>query len=169
MLTMNLNPVRNSRQRWRNIAIGMAVMLATPAASLWVTYWERRIRASGVALDALQLADARAVGVAFPEHVRLLPVERVPFPRWAGALAKLAGAHAAQTAGLTARYGIFIRADHWGNRALLLHELAHTAQYERLNGIRPFLKQYLQECLTEGYPVAALELDAAAAADRVLA
>ena len=165
---MNPRLVRNRPQPLRNIGIKIAVMLAVPAASLWVTYWERRIRATGVALDALQLADARAIGVGFPERVRLLRVERVPFPSWAGALAKLAGAQPAETAGLAARYGIFIRADHWGDRALLLHELAHTAQYERLNGIRPFLKQYVQECLCEGYAVAALELDASAAAHRVM-
>ena len=166
---MNPQPVRNNRQCLRSIGIKIAVMPAVAAASLWVAYWERKIRADGVALNALQLADARAIGVAFPERVRLLRVERVPFPRWAGIFGKLAGAEPAQTAGLSARYGIFIRADHWGNRALLLHELAHTAQYERLNGIRPFLKQYLQECLAQGYAVAALELDASAAAHRVLA
>ena len=153
----------------RKLATNLAATLALPAASLWVAYWERRICATGVALNPLQLADARAVGVVCPECVRLLRVERVPFPRWAGTLAKLAGAEAEQTAGLTARYGIFIRADQWGNRALLLHELAHTAQYERLKGIRPFLRQYLQECLCDGYAVAALELEASAAARRAMA
>ena len=152
----------------RKLGTALAATLAVPAASLWVAHWERRIGATGVALTPLQLADARAVGVSFPKRVRLLRVERVPFPHWAGTLAKLAGAEAAQTAGLTARYGIFIRADHWGNRALLLHELAHTAQYERLKGIRPFLRQYLRECLAEGYPLAALELEASAAARRVM-
>ena len=153
----------------RTFGATVAALVAVPAASLWVAYWERRICSSGIALNALQLADARAVGVAFPERVRLLRVERVPFPRWAGTLARLAGAEPAQTAGLTARYGIFIRADHWGNRALLLHELAHTAQYERLNGIRPFLRRYLRQCLADGYAVAALELEASAAARRVMA
>ena len=106
--------------------------------------------------------------MAFPERVRLLRVARVPFPRWAGTLAKLAGAEPAQTAGLTARYGIFIRADQWENRALLLHELAHTAQYERLDGIHPFLRQYLLQCLADGYPLAALELEASAVTRRVM-
>ncbi len=152
----------------RKLGAALAATLAVPPASLWVAHWERRICAAGVALTPLQLIDARAVGVAFPERVRLLRVERVPFPRWAGTLAGLAGAQPAQTAGLTARYGIFIRADHWGNRGLLLHELAHTAQYERLNGIRPFLRQYLRECLADGYAVAALELEASAAARRVM-
>ena len=166
---MNDRFASRSEGRLRHAGISCAAMLAVPAAALWVEYWERQICARGIAPTALQLADARAVGVVFPERVRLLRVERVPFPRWAGTLAQLAGAQPAQTAGLTARYGIFIRADHWGNRALLLHELAHTAQYERLNGILPFLRQYLRECLADGYGAAALELEASAAARRVMA
>ena len=46
------------------------------------------------------------------------------------------------TCGLTLRYGIFIRSDCWGDRNLVAHELAHTAQYERLGGIEPFLRKY---------------------------
>jgi hypothetical protein len=38
----------------------------------------------------------------------------------------------------------------------------HTAQYERLGGIEPFLRQYLRECLTIGYPEAPLEQEAIA-------
>jgi hypothetical protein len=65
------------------------------------------------------------------------------------------------------RYGIFIRSDCRGNRALVVHELAHTAQYERLGGFEPFLRQYLFECLTIGYPEAPIEQDAVAIATRV--
>ena len=64
------------------------------------------------------------------------------------------------TIGLTLRYGIYIRADHWGDRRLVMHELAHTAQYERLGGFEGFLRQYLGECLTIGYPEAPLEQEA---------
>ncbi len=56
-------------------------------------------------------------------------------------------------------YGIYLRADQVGRRDLLLHELAHTAQYERL-GFRPFLRAYLYECLMAGYPLGALETEA---------
>jgi hypothetical protein len=61
---------------------------------------------------------------------------------------------------LTLRHGIFIRADEWGDRRLVVHELAHTAQYERLGGFGPFLRQYLQECVTVGYPATPLEQEA---------
>jgi hypothetical protein len=93
-------------------------------------------------------------------------VPRVPQPGGAfiALLARCVGMPTNDTAGLTARYGIFIRADGWRDRGLIAHELAHTAQYERLGGLRPFLRQYLTECLTAGYHGAPLELEAIEAA-----
>jgi len=64
------------------------------------------------------------------------------------------------TAGLTLRHGIFIRVDCWGDRRLVFHELVHTMQYERMGGIQSFLRQYLFECLTIGYPAAPMEQEA---------
>ena len=65
------------------------------------------------------------------------------------------------TAGLTLRYGIFIRSDCWGERRLVVHELAHTAQYERFGSFASFLGEYLRECITPpGYPFGALEQEA---------
>src|SRR5439155_19147430 len=61
------------------------------------------------------------------------------------------------TRGLTLRYGIFIRADYRSDPTMVIHELGHTAQYERLGGIEPFLRRYLFECLTIGYPEAPME------------
>jgi hypothetical protein len=52
---------------------------------------------------------------------------------------------------------------------LIVHELAHVAQYERLGGILPFLRKYLFECLTVGYAAAPLELEATAVTVRVCA
>ncbi len=71
------------------------------------------------------------------------------------------------TRGLALRYGIFVRADCWRERGLIAHELAHTAQYEQLGGIEPFLRQYLGECLSIGYPAAPMEQEAIAAAGRL--
>ena len=61
------------------------------------------------------------------------------------------------TRGLTLRYGIFIRADCKSDRTMVIHELGHTAQYERLGGFEPFLRRYVFECLTIGYPEAPME------------
>lgn len=38
--------------------------------------------------------------------------------------------------------------------------LVHTRQFERLGGFLPFLQQYLQECITVGYPAALVEQEA---------
>ena len=61
------------------------------------------------------------------------------------------------TRGLTLRYGIFIRSDCKSDRTMVIHELGHTAQYERFGGFEPFLRRYLFECLTIGYPEAPME------------
>ncbi len=136
--------------------------LVLPRATEWAEEQESRILAEGVPLTPTLMADARKIGVANPERVRLRVVNEVPFPK--DPVLKTAAADAGllsrQTAGLTLRYGIFIRADHWGSRRLVAHELVHTAQYERLGGFAPFLEQYLAECATEGYPHGPLEQEA---------
>jgi len=134
-----------------------------PLACAWGAEQERAILQSGVALSEGQLADARRVGVAQPERVRLLRVERIPVPTDPG-LAAAAGATnliTPLTHGLTLRYGIFIRADCWGQRDLIVHELVHTSQYERLGGFEGFLRPYLLECITPpGYPYGSMEQEA---------
>ena len=133
-----------------------------PLACAWAEQQERRILRDGLPLSSDQLADARRIGVAQPARVRLLSVPSVPVPEQP---ALRAAAEATQlispfTAGLTLRYGIFIRQDCWGERRLVAHELVHTSQYERMGGFEPFLRQYLHECLTIGYPEAPLEQEA---------
>jgi len=140
-----------------------------PLATKWAAMVEKRILRDGVPLSEQGMADARAVGVREPERVRLLALARVPAPR---NLTLRTAAAAIQfltpeTRGLALRYGIFVRSDCWGERSLVAHELAHTAQYERLGGIEPFLRQYLQECLTIGYPAAPMEQEAIVAASRL--
>jgi|KBSMisStandDraft_5_1062788.scaffolds.fasta_scaffold140178_2 hypothetical protein len=140
-----------------------------PLAAKWASSVERRILREGVPLSEQEMADAKAVGVCEPERVRLLALSRVPMPQnltlrtAAAAIQFLTPA----TCGLTLRYGIFIRSDCWGDRNLVAHELTHTAQYERLGGIKPFLQQYLSECLTIGYPEAPMEQEAIAAVGRL--
>lgn len=150
---------------WRQL-LAAAVL---PIARAWVATQERRILVAGVPLDEQQLMDARAAGVNQPQRIRLLRVKTVPSLRLRSlrAAALKLGVLSPHTAGLTARYGIFIREDFWRHRALLVHEFAHTAQYERLGGIKPFLRAYLRECLEEGYPLGPLEMEAAAAARRI--
>ena len=108
-----------------------------------------------------QLEDAVRVGVQEPERVRLSFVQTVPprLPRFLRKLAARFGLGPATTAGMALGHGIFVRADQAHRRDLLVHELVHTAQYERL-GFRRFLRQYLRECLADGYPLGKLEAEA---------
>jgi hypothetical protein len=133
-----------------------------PLAANWVQRQEKRMLRIGVPLSDQELADARAIGVAEPDRVRLLQLDCVPFPT--DAMLKAAAAAiqflTPKTCGLTLRYGIFVRSDCWRERALIAHELVHVAQYERLGGILPFLRQYLSECVTIGYPEAPMEQEA---------
>ncbi len=134
-----------------------------PLAAAWAEEQEKVILRSGVALTDSQFADARQVGVAQPECARLLAVERVPLPTHPvlAAAAHATGLITPSTGGLTLRYGIFVRNDYWGQRQIVVHELVHTAQYERLGGIENFLRAYLTECLSPpGYPYGPMEQEA---------
>ena len=142
-----------------------------PLACSWAEEQERIILRDGVSLSPTQTTDALKLGVAHPEIVRLLKVARVPIPEHP---ALRAAADATQlisprTEGLTLRYGIFIRADCWGDHRLVFHELVHTLQYERLGGFQQFLQQYLYECITIGYPAAPMEQEAVTTTARLCA
>lgn len=137
------------------------VELVLPLACAWVRRAERGILRNGEPLNAAQLADARQIGIAKAERVRICEVETIP-PRLHPVLRYLARKFDMTfdgTIGMALGHGIYLQREHASSRALLLHELAHVAQYERL-GMRRFLRQYLRECLTHGYPLGALEAEA---------
>lgn len=140
-----------------------------PLAAEWAAEQERRVLCEGVPLSRDELADAKAIGVRNPERVRLLRVDAIPIPAHPALRAAAASINflTAAPRGLALDYGIFIRADHWRDRALIAHELVHTAQFQRLGGILPFLQTYIFQCATVGYPNAPLELEAEAIAARI--
>ena len=111
-----------------------------PLAAAWAEQQEALILAAGVALSASQLSDARFVGVAQPERVRLLAVPSVPTPAHPNlrAAGEATGLISPFTAGLALRYGIYLRSDFSSDRFLVAHELVHTAQYERLGSFTAF-------------------------------
>ncbi|BDI29658.1 hypothetical protein CCAX7_17090 [Capsulimonas corticalis] len=133
-----------------------------PQVCAWAEAQERRILADGAPLTESQRRDAVAMGVAFPDRVRVLRVPSVPIPdspELRAASASL-GFLPGGAAGMALGYGVFIQDDYWNVRSILAHELVHTSQYERLGGFAPFLKQYLTECLTVGYTHSELEREA---------
>ena len=133
-----------------------------PLACQWAAAQEQRILAQGERWSNLELADARRIGVAAPERVRLLYVPEIPIPAHPAlrAAAEETQLISPLTGGLTLRYGIFIRSDCRFHREMVVHEFGHTAQYERFGGFEPFLRQYLSEYLTIGYPAGPLEQEA---------
>ena len=132
-----------------------------PVACVWAARHESSILRRGVALSAAQTEKARQVGVVHSEEVRLLALDVIPpTNRLLRTIGAMLGFVSSQTIGMTLRYGIFIQTEYWGDRRLLVHELAHVAQYERFGGFRRFLFQYLQECINPGYPLGHLELEA---------
>jgi hypothetical protein len=133
-----------------------------PLAVAWSEEQERFILERGVRLNAEQAADAVWLGVAEPGRVRLLVTPSIPAPQHPLLHAAGEAMHLISpfTAGLTLRHGIYLRSDFADDRFLVAHELVHTAQYERLGGFLPFLRQYLKECLTLGYPDAPMEQEA---------
>jgi hypothetical protein len=143
--------------------------LVLPLAVEWASEQEERILIEGEALSENELADANAVGLRHPERVRVLSVEAIPSP--SHPILKAASAQIellpSTPCGLTLRYGIFVRGDCRQDRRLLVHELVHTAQYERLGGILRFLRDYLFECATLGYGQAPLEQEAVEVAARI--
>ena len=150
-------------------ALLRAMPFCLPLAVRWASQQEQKILRTGVGLDESQVTDARLMGVARPEKVRLLKVDQVPLPanrllRWAAKRTKLISS---DTAGMALRYGIFIRSDCWQMRRLIAHECVHTAQYERLGGIEEFLSLYLRECLELGYPSGLLEQEAFLKSQRI--
>jgi hypothetical protein len=139
----------------------VAVDLALPIACVWARRQEAIILRTGVGLSPRQLELVARLGIRHAEHVRLKAVNQLPPSNrlllWIG---KQFGFLPTETVGMTLRYGIFIRSDHWINGRLLVHELAHVVQYERLGGFWAFLRQYLNECIRLGYPLGPLEQEA---------
>lgn len=141
-----------------------------PLAVQWAAEQQERILREGVPLSMRELSDALKVGVKDPERIRLLQVEIIPSPNHPILQAAYQVGKLAPSAprGLTVHYGIFVRADYWRDRRLIIHELVHTAQYERLGGVEPFLRQYLTECATVGYSKSAMEAEAVSVSARIL-
>jgi hypothetical protein len=163
------------RQAWPGSPMNQRVLSAEeferllPLAAAWAGEQEARILASGVKLTPAQLSDARQVGVSQPEQIRLLAVPSMPVPQdpVLRAACGATGLISSATSGLALRYGICVRNDVVSDRFLVAHELAHTAQYERFGSIISFLRQYLQECFTFGYPAGPLEQEAVVASERL--
>lgn len=128
----------------------------------WVARREAQVLRDGIALNAMQAEIAATVGIRQIARVRvaLADVVPLPLPTVLQRVAQSCGLMPANIAGMTLGYGIALRQDCREDIGLLVHELVHVAQYERLGGIISFLRLYLRECVWPGYPLGSLEVEA---------
>ena len=114
-------------------------------ACQWALEQERFILARGVSLGPEHLGDAVRAGVHDPSRVRVLVVDRIPLPEndQLAEAARKTQIITTATRGCAFGYGIVIRADSWGNRELLLHQLVHVAQYERTHDLEACIREYV--------------------------
>ena len=141
---------------------GLAVTLAdaiAPFMARWAHEQERRILREGVPLPIESIAFARELGISRPEEVRVLVIQPIPLPAppWCVRLARRLGLPVFAPGGMALGRGIFLAKGQWGS---LHHELVHVWQYEKSGGMLPFFRQYLRECLMDGYLEAPLEMEA---------
>lgn len=134
-----------------------------PCAYQWAKTQEELILARGAPLGEQHAADALQVGVQDCSRVRVLVIERLPLPD-DERLAKVARSSSIITLasrGAGIGHGIIIRADCWGDRELLVHQLVHVAQCERHGGLEPFVEEYLRERLNSAnFTIGPLEEEA---------
>ncbi len=133
-----------------------------PLATQWVQSQEAEILAQGIPLTHEQQKDAKAAGVRSPEKICLRLVREIPMPAdpILCNVARETGLLGPGTAGLTLRYGIYIRHDAQFDHELHVHEFVHVGQYERMGSIEAFLSHYLKECVDPGYPFGPMEQEA---------
>jgi hypothetical protein len=140
-----------------------------PLAAEWAEAKEQVVLKNGVPLSASQMDDARRVGVIHPEKLRIFKVPQIPLPKHPvlKAAAEETQLITPTTVGLTVRYGIFIHSDFSDDRYLMVHELVHTSQYEKLGGFLPFFRKYLLQLINIGYPEAPMEQEAIKTAEKI--
>ena len=139
--------------------------LAAPIVTAWAAWQRARAMRRGRPLTARQRRIAAAVGVAHPEDIRLLLVDRVPIPggRWIDALARRLGLPGPDVDGLTLGHAILVR--HCAlSEELLAHECRHVQQCEAAGSMARFLRAYLGQVARHGYRQAPFEVDARDAA-----
>ena len=155
-----------SLPRLTKLKIDFTIKTLLPYFSQWVEKQEKIILRDGRPLSEWETMWATEVGVKRPDMVRILPVPHVPMPgSWfSELLGNLFGVLSEGPNGMAVSYGIYLEAARATNPSLLVHELTHVAQFERLGGIEPYLREYLTQCIRDSYWEAELEHEARDAA-----
>ena len=133
--------------------------MVLPIVHAWAEMQESLALKNGVRLTEPQLNDARRAGVTFPEKIRVMRVHQLPQPDHEDLvfMARQVGLFSERATGLCLGYAIWILDAAWDNRLAWVHECVHVSQHEKLNGLRPFLNEYLRECIDPGFPFGRME------------
>jgi hypothetical protein len=147
---------------FRKLGIAIAWRAALPFACLWFKLHQRRILSHGRAPTANERCLAEALGIEHADRIRFWSVERVPSPGGVllSGLGRIAGLSTHGAKGMALGHGIYLETAQASRPSLVAHELVHVLQYEKLGGTWPFLRDYLRQCLTEGYWSAPMEIEA---------
>jgi hypothetical protein len=116
-----------------------------PLAHEWAKAQEEFVLARGASLSPRHAEDARRAGVQDCSRVRVLVVDRIPLPenKQLAEAARRTGIISHDTRCIGFGHAVIIRADSWGDRELLVHNLVHIAQCERSGGLEAWVQQYL--------------------------
>lgn len=117
----------------------------SPSALEWAKAQEKLILECGMPLSARATEDAIRVGVKEPSRVRVLVVDRIQLPedKQLAEASRRVDIISESSRAIAIGYGIVVRADRWGDRELLVHQLVHVAQSERCGGLEPYVREYL--------------------------
>ena len=150
----------------KSLWVNLLVKATLPLGTRWVRKQEAAILREGRPLSEWEHRWARDVGVRRPEEVRILPVPRVPTPGlgFVRMFNNFFGLLSEGPTGMAVNYGIYLESSQATNPSLLVHELTHVAQFERLGGVEAFLREYLTQCVRDGYWDSDLEQEAREAA-----
>ena len=143
-----------------------------PLAYEWAKAQEDFVLARGVPLGPQHMADARLAGVQNCERIRVLVVDRIPLPEDSelAEASRRARVITQDTRCIGVGHAVIIRADAWGDRELLLHNLVHIAQCERSGGLEQWIRQYLANRLTcADFTIGSLEDEARRVAREICA
>lgn len=141
-----------------SLAVTLADAIA-PFMTRWAHEQERRILREGKPLEPELMEFARILGITQPEEVRVLVMNPIPLPvpPWCVHIAGRLGLPVFAPGGMALGRGVFLVT---GQSHSLPHELVHVWQYQESGGMLPFFRQYLRECLMNGYVEAPLEMEA---------
>ncbi|WP_420809569.1 hypothetical protein [Alteromonas portus] len=133
----------------------------------WAQKTDKEGMEIGVPLNQKELALAAEIGIKYPEKVRVVYVDEVPFPHENFALKVFGEAVGLVGEGIINNaqvfgYSIYARKDFKLTRPKLAHELVHVLQIERAS-LDDVVTQHFFDMAEYGYEKAPLEVEAAKA------